>query len=230
MDSTNQNILIYSDNLSSIYKTIDHLIAKFANVVVAKSESEYFEQLNDCAFDVVVIDLDVSPMDGIALITESINRIGGNTLPYFVLYSDKDDDFLVELALNNGVDVFTTKIKNPNIIELIIKSLLRRRIIKMNTKNQKSGIKINREGFVIENGNQTYELPKKEFLLLTLLRSEPNKFFSKQELASEIWNNEKIAEKRVIDVHIYNIRKLLGKNIIQSQKGKGYRINKKYFA
>ena len=197
MEASSQNIIIYSSNLSSIYKTIDHLIAKFSNVVIAKYESDFFDQIKDNSFDIALVDLDVNPMDGIALITESISRIEGKSLPFFILYSDKDDDFLVELALNNGVDVFTTKIKNPNIIELIIKSLLRRRVQKVNSKNSKSGLKINHEGFVIENGNQTYELPKKEFLLLNLLRSEPNKFFSKQELATQIWKNEKIAEKRV---------------------------------
>ncbi|MFO0436137.1 MAG: winged helix-turn-helix domain-containing protein, partial [Sphingobacteriaceae bacterium] len=73
------------------------------------------------------------------------------------------------------------------------------------------------------------ELPKKEFRILMLLHNDQNKFFSKEELAINIWNDETIAKKRTIDVHIYNIRKILGKRIIQSQKGKGYRLNKSLF-
>ena len=52
-----------------------------------------------------------------------------------------------------------------------------------------------------------------------------DKLFSKTEIAKEIWNDESIAKKRNIDVHIYNIRRVLGEDLITSEKGKGYKFN-----
>ena len=73
-------------------------------------------------------------------------------------------------------------------------------------------------------GSQKYHA---EFKVFELLYNTPDKFFSKTEIAGLIWLDESVANKRTIDVHIYNIRQFFGKRIIQSQKGKGYRINKK---
>ena len=49
----------------------------------------------------------------------------------------------------------------------------------------------------------------------------------KKAIAEYIWKDESVSKKRIIDVHVYNIRQLFGKRVIQSQKGNGYRINKK---
>ena len=70
-------------------------------------------------------------------------------------------------------------------------------------------------------------MPRKEFKIFQLLFSSPDKFFSKTEIAEYIWKDESVSKKRIIDVHVYNIRQLFGKRVIQSQKGNGYRINKK---
>ena len=96
-----------------------------------------------------------------------------------------------------------------------------------------------KERLIVSDMNKKYDemadqilhetLPKKEFKILLLLHQNQNKFFSKKELALSVWNDENVAKKRTIDVHIYNIRQIFGKKIIQSQKGKGYRLNKKYF-
>ena len=61
--------------------------------------------------------------------------------------------------------------------------------------------------------------------MLNLLFSNPNKVFSRKEIASEIWNDEAVAKQRTIDIHIRNIRKTLGYEIIKTVKGIGYCIN-----
>lgn len=225
----NRNILIYENRLSNIYKTIDQLKRTFNNFHIAKNEEEYFNIIKEITFDVILLNLDVAPLDGIAVIKETINFYSTNR-PYFILYSSKQDDFLAELAYNNGTDIFYANYTNPILTELIIKSLLKR----IHSNNSKTLLAkeffINEEEYIVENNNNKLTLPKKEFKILQLLNQNHNKFYSKEELALIIWKDETIAKKRTIDVHIYNIRQIFGKKVIQTQKGKGYRINKKYFS
>ena len=86
---------------------------------------------------------------------------------------------------------------------------------------------IDYDSYLIYKSGEPIQLPRKEFKLFELLYNNPEKFFTKTEIAHLICSDESIAKKRTIDVHIYNIRQFFGKRIIQSQKRKGYRINKK---
>lgn len=225
----NNTILYYDTQLSSVYKTIDHLKKAFPGLVVVKSETEFFDFLKNNSADVLIVNLDVSPMDGIAITREAINQIEEKK-PYVIVYSNKQDDFLQELAYNSGVDAFISANYSPVLMELLVKSLLRRIKATPPAKSKSNELIVDEEEFLVIKNGVKIELPKKEFKMLLLMQRNDTKFFSKKELAKEIWNDEEIAKKRTIDVHIYNIRQIFGKHIIQSQKGKGYRINKKYFA
>lgn len=225
----NNAILLYDNQLSSVFKTIDHLKKVFPNLIIVKNEEEYFQNITSAQFDILLISLDVVPMDGIAITKETLATAVGHK-PYVVIYSNKQDDFLLELALNNGVDAFVNYQNTPVLMELLLKALIKR--IKTNpTKIRNSNeFVIDEDEYLVIKNDTKIQLPKKEFKILLLLQQNQNKFFSKKELAISVWNDENVAKKRTIDVHIYNIRQIFGKNIIQSQKGKGYRLNKKYFA
>lgn len=226
-NTLNNPILLYDTNLSSIFKTIDHLKKIFTDLVIVKDEDQFFEELKKRSFDLVVISLDVSPTDGIVVAKETLS-IKEDKRPFILIYSLKQDDFIIELAYNSGVDAFVNIHTNPTLMELFFKALLKRVDNPKKPLIAPNNWYINEEEYLVVKNNKKIELPKKEFKILMLLHNDQNKFFSKLELAQSIWNDESIAKKRTIDVHIYNIRKILGKRIIQSQKGKGYRINKSY--
>lgn len=174
--------------------------------------------------DVVFLNLDLQPNDAVAICKE-IRQKNSESNPFLVIYSEKQDDFVQELAFNSGVDSFINFHTKPAVMELFLKNLLRRRVkVKINSKRE---VIIDNERHLVLKNGVAFQLPRKEFKLFELLYNSSEKFFSKLEIAGTIWNDESIANKRTIDVHIYNIRQFFGKRIIQSQKGKGYRINKK---
>ncbi len=222
------HILFYDSQLSLVYKTIDHLKHVFPYLQLAKNEEEYFDFITKQTFDVIIVNLDVSPLDGIGITKETRNLLKDH-LFFMVIYSNKQDDFLLELAYNNGADAFVNYHNTPVLMELLIKALLKRVDNNYKKKIQTNDLIVDEERFVVIKNQIETELPKKEFKILLLLFKNPEKFFSKKDLALEIWNDESVATKRTIDVHIYNIRQIFDKKIIQSQKGKGYRINRKYF-
>ncbi len=223
---------MYDTKLSAVYKLIDHLKSVFPKFHVVKSEAEFFDHLKEHQVDIALVNIDVSPLDGIAVVKElSTKELEGEQHRRFcIIYSEKQDDFLQELAYNSGADAFLNIKQSPVLFELIIKSMARRVSSKKHLQNISKELLIDEEEYVVLKQGQKIELPKKEFSMLLLLYKNNHKFFSKKELALQLWKDEGIANKRTIDVHIYNIRQVFGKHIIQSQKGKGYRINKKYFA
>jgi two-component system alkaline phosphatase synthesis response regulator PhoP len=85
-------------------------------------------------------------------------------------------------------------------------------------------ISIDKERYVVINGSQELILPRKEFELLLLLASKPDKVFTRDEIYSRVWGEDIIVGDRTIDVHIRKLREKLGKDHIRTLKGVGYKF------
>ena len=220
-----QPVIVFVDNsVNRIFKTIEVLKHTFKNIEVFNQEKEFLEYLETNIPDVVFLNLDLQPNDAVTLLKE-IKGLQNENNSFIIIYTDKNDDFVQELAFNSGVDSFINFHNKPSVVELFLRNLLRRRT---NLKSvSKKELIIDNDRYLIFKNGESFQLPRKEFRLFELLYNSSDKFFSKAEIANQIWHDESVAKKRTIDVHIYNIRQFFGKRIIQSQKGKGYRMNKK---
>lgn len=223
--SANLSSIIFVDNaVNKIFKTIETLKNTFSNISIFNQEKDFFDYIEKNPSDAIFLNLDLQPNDALVLLKE-IKQRNLESNPFIIIYSDKQDDFVQELAFNSGVDSFINFHNKAAVMELFLKNLLRRKIkVKIDLKRE---VVIDNDRYLIFKNGEAFQLPRKEFKLFELLYNNAEKFFSKNEIALSIWNDETIANKRTIDVHIYNIRQFFGKRIIQSQKGKGYRINKK---
>lgn len=67
-------------------------------------------------------------------------------------------------------------------------------------------------------------LPKKEFELLNLLMSRPDKVFTRTDIFARVWDNASIVGERTIDVHIRKLREKIGDRYIKTIKGVGYKF------
>jgi DNA-binding response OmpR family regulator len=223
--SVSQPLIVFVDNsVNRIFKTIEALKNTFKNIEVFSQEKDFLEYLEKNTPDVVFLNLDLQPNDAVTLLKEIKGHHPDNS-PFTIIYSDKNDDFVQELAFNSGVDSFINFHNKPSVVELFLRNILKRRT-NLKPINKKDLI-IDNDRYLIYRNGEPFQLPRKEFRLFELLYNGSDKFFSKLEIANQIWHDEKVATKRTIDVHIYNIRQFFGKRIIQSQKGKGYRMNKK---
>jgi two-component system alkaline phosphatase synthesis response regulator PhoP len=69
-----------------------------------------------------------------------------------------------------------------------------------------------------------FSLPRKEFEILQLLYSEPNRVFTREEIFCTIWGCEVVVGDRTLDVHIRRLRRKLGDDVIVTCKGVGFKI------
>lgn len=214
--------LIYSVNNSNseFYKKGLTKLAVKSSVVHSYADFERF--ITNEVFDVLIIDLELDNTDAITVIKET-QLLKLKHHPYIIVCSSKSDDFIQISAFNSGADDFIDLPINPTVFESKIKSLLKRNT---NTQAEKenSFIYIDHERYKIIINQKDHSLPRLEFKMVTLLYSNPNKIFSKDEIATEIWHNKDISSKRTIDIHIRNIRRELGDDIIKTYRGLGYCI------
>jgi two-component system, OmpR family, alkaline phosphatase synthesis response regulator PhoP len=87
-------------------------------------------------------------------------------------------------------------------------------------------IKIDRERFMVIHKGRELMLPKKEFELLSLLVSKPDKVFTREDIFGRIWESNAIVGERTIDVHIRKLREKLGEGYISTVKGVGYKFSR----
>lgn len=223
--TNSEPLIVFVDNtINRIYKTVEAVKSQYSTLKILTSEKELLDSFSESIPDVILLNLDLLPNDAVIL-TREIRKIYPASPPFIIIYSDKQDDFVQELAFNSGVDSFISFQSKPAILTVFLKSLLKRRTVLVGNQSEK--VIIDNDKYLIYKFGEAVQLPRKEFKLFELLYNNSERFFSKHEIAEAIWHDSAVAGKRAIDVHIYNIRQLFGKRIIQSQKGKGYRMNKK---
>ena len=61
-----------------------------------------------------------------------------------------------------------------------------------------------------------------EFLLLQVLKREPGRAFTREQLILRIFNEDYVGNDRIIDAHVKNLRKKLPGNYIKTVVGIGY--------
>ncbi|MBN2742393.1 MAG: winged helix-turn-helix transcriptional regulator, partial [Marinilabiliaceae bacterium] len=83
---------------------------------------------------------------------------------------------------------------------------------------------IDRERYVVIHKGTELDLPKKEFELLMLLASKPDRVFTRDEIYSAVWGDNIIVGDRTIDVHIRKLREKIGQDFIKTIKGVGYKL------
>ena len=172
----------------------------------------------------VILDIMMPEMDGIETCIE-LRKIPAlkNTLIAFL--TARSEDFSQIAGLDAGGDDYIAKPIKPRVLISRINALLRRAPESpgKDLRKQIGNIIIDREKYVIINKGKEITLPRKEFELLELLTSKPNKVFTREEIFEEIWGNDVIVGDRTIDVHIRRIREKLENENIKTIKGVGYK-------
>lgn len=172
----------------------------------------------------IILDVMMPKMDGIETCIEiKKNPKLANTLIVFL--TARGEDYSQLAGFEAGADDYITKPIKPKIITSRVKALLRRYKDDEAPKNtvELKDIIIDREKYVvIKDGNEII-LPRKEFELLLMLCSKPNKVFTRSEIFTNVWGDDVIVGDRTIDVHIRKIREKIGIENLKTIKGVGYK-------
>jgi two-component system alkaline phosphatase synthesis response regulator PhoP len=177
----------------------------------------------------VLMDVMMPDMDGIEACEEiRANRDLEDTLVAFL--TARGEDYSQIAGFEAGGDDYITKPIKPKVLVSRIKALLKRRNIKIEDsgtgsvqKIMSGDLVIDKERYLIIKKGKDISLPRKEFELLSLLISKPEKVFTREEIFDRVWGENIVVGDRTIDVHIRKLREKLGDKYIKTVKGIGYK-------
>ncbi len=159
--------------------------------------------------DVVVLDLMLPKMDGLAVCKEL--RQKSPQMPILMLTA-KDDIVDKILGLEMGADDYITKPFSLRELEARIKSVLRRARTAATEDGSaeapivRGKLRIDPARREVTIGDRQVELTPKEFDLLRLFASNPGRVFPRKYLLQKIWDYSYEGYDRTIDSHINRLR------------------------
>jgi len=172
----------------------------------------------------IIMDVMMPEMDGIEA-CEILRKDPkfNNTIIMFL--TARGEDYSYVAAFDAGADDYVTKPIRPKILVSKIKALLRRLKKEEETEKLRFGkLIIDKEQYeVTQNGNML-SLPRKEFELLFLLASKPDKVVKREKIMEIVWGSEVVVGDRTIDVHIRKLREKIGDKYFKTVKGVGYKF------
>ena len=180
---------------------------------------EYLALVNN--YDVIILDWMMPKKSGIDVLQSLRSK---NISTPILMLSAKGETEDKIFGLKNGCDDYLSKPFSFDELEARLEALYRRGLSKSNTIINFQNIKIDLDKKTVLKDDNILNLSLKEYELLLFLIKYKNSFVSISKIEEGLYNNEQFLNSNVIQVTIYNLRKKLGKDIIQNSRGLGYKI------
>lgn len=173
----------------------------------------------------IILDVMMPVMDGVEA-CEKLRAIPQLSATVITFLTARGEDYSQVAGFEAGADDYITKPIKPKLLVSKVKALLRRfKDIEEDLGIIKVGeLIINREEYKVIKNNKEINLPRKEFELLALLASKPEKVFKRDIILNHVWGNDVIVGGRTIDVHIRKLREKIGEDSFKTVKGVGYKF------
>jgi DNA-binding response OmpR family regulator len=175
----------------------------------------------DSQFDLVVLDLGLPLMDGMAALREIRRR--GERLPIVILTArDHVEDTVA--GFDTGADDYVTKpFKFDELLARIRvrlrdersdePTLLRAGEIALDIRTRRASV-----------DGRSVELTAREYSLLEMFLRHPDQVLSREQLLASVWGYDFDPGSNVVEVYVRYLRKKLGDGVIQTVRGMGYRL------
>lgn len=225
MKSSPLKILVVDDDLD-IIEILKYNLNKSGYLVKsAKNGIEAIKRAKKFMPNIILMDVMMPEMSGIEACSE-IKQIDELSETMIIFLSARSEDYTQISAYDAGADDYISKPIKPKILLKKISNIAKK--IKSN-KNMPivldlGSIKINREEYLVTQNKNELMLPRKEFELLFLLASKPEKVFTRDEIMNKVWGTQVVVGDRTIDVHIRKLREKIGDKHIKTLKGVGYKF------
>ena len=225
-----QTILVIDDELTLLKAVKERLELESFNVLTATTAEQAISTISRFTPDLMVVDLRLPGMSGLDFCREVRSSEGPSRLvPILFLTTDRTELSKV-LGFELGGDDYMTKPFSPAEFVARVKALLRRSLLSEERDGAEeiviSGeLAINYQRHEASVSGKPIDLAPKEFEILYLMVKKNGRVMTRQFLMERIWGRSYENTSRVIDTHIKNIRKALGKmqNCLLTVEGLGYK-------
>ncbi len=226
--SAKQKILVVDDE-QDIQDLISYNLTKEGyHVFTASNGKQAIQKAKEVHPDLIVLDVMMPVMDGIEA-CRIMRSMPEFKQTFMVFLTARSEEYSEIAGFHVGADDYIAKPIKPRALMSRINAILRRNasdsVEEVVDKLEIVDLVVDRDSFMVYRGDQKIVLAKKEFELLYLLASKPNKVFTRDQILKAIWEDSVVVTNRTIDVHIRKLREKIGDNYVSTVKGVGYKFD-----
>ena len=191
-------------------------------VVDSAADGEEGHFLGDTEpYDAVVLDLGLPEMDGVTVLEKW--RRNGRTMPVLILtardrWSDKVAGF------DAGADDYVAKPFYMEEVLARIRALLRRAAGHASSELECGPLRIDTRTSRVTVNGQAVKLTSLEYRLLSYLMHHQGRVISRTELVEHLYDQDFDRDSNTIEVFVGRLRRKVGKDLIETVRGLGYRL------
>ncbi len=217
-------ILLVEDDLllgEGMQRALEH--EQYAVDWVKDGERAIFAASVD-TFDLIVLDLGLPKKSGLEVLKHIRNK--GNMTPVLILTARDDPNDRVA-GLDAGADDYMAKPFDLKELCARLRALLRRTQGRASPVIEYGDLVIDPAARSITKNGGELQISPREFAIVEKLFDNIGKALTRDQLAQSLYGWEEELDSNSLDVHIHNIRKKIGKDVIQTIRGIGYIVKKK---
>lgn len=216
-----EKILIIEDDEIICNELKELLKNSLYEPVVLKDFQNAIKEIENENPDLILLDINIPYINGELL----LKQIRLNSNVPIIMVTSKNSETDEVLSITYGADDYITKPYNPNILLLRIGAVLKR-VNNYQEITKYKTLKINMQKGIISNNENEITLTKNEIIIFSYLLSHQNRIVTRDELMTDLWNNNEYINDNALTVNISRLRTKLAevgyKDAIQTKKGIGY--------
>ncbi len=191
-------------------------------VVDSATDGEEGHFLGDTEpYDAVILDLGLPEMDGVTVLEKW--RRDGRTMPVLILtardrWSDKVAGF------DAGADDYVAK---PFFMEEVLarlRALLRRSTGHATSELECGSVRVDTRSSRVTVNGRAVKVTSLEYRLLAYMMHHQGRVISRTELVEHLYDQDFDRDSNTIEVFVGRLRRKLGKDVIETVRGLGYRL------
>lgn len=177
--------------------------------------------LRTTEFSAIVLDLMLPDGSGFDVLRTL--RARGDLTPVVLLTARDAIADRVE-GLDGGADDYLGKPFDLDELSARIRAVVRRAAGRASAELIHGGIRLDPATQTVMVDDRPITVSRREFMVLGALMERPNVLRSKVELEARLYGWQEEVESNAVEVHIHNLRAKIGKHMIETVRGLGYRM------
>ena len=176
------------------------------------------DEVINCRADLILLDINLPVLNGELLLKEIRKE---SNVPV-IMVTSKTSEVDEVLSISYGADDYITKPYSPTVLLLRIQNIFKRMELKTDVIRYNE-LDVSLSKGIISNGAEELRLTKNEMIIFSFLLNNQGKIVTRDDLMTNLWNNEEYVNDNALTVNISRLRGKLSsfgyENAIETRKG-----------
>ena len=172
-------------------------------------------------FDAIILDLGLPRKDGLSVL-KSVRK-SGNSTPILILTAKNTSADLVS-SMNSGADDFLAKPFEFTVLTARLNALIRRANGRSNPTVKLGPFEMDTSAHIVTKDGKLLKLSRREYKILKIMFNNVGKIVTKPSLLNSLYTLDDDIDSNSLEVHIHNLRKKLGVDLLRTVRGVGYLV------